>query len=431
LIWLLCFIVLALLTSYVRRKRRSDQVENGTQERVWDESANDDLFETAPIGYLEIDLKGIVRRVNRRECELRKLAQREMVGKYCWDLIPPSERQRYRDQIERRLTGQTALLPYQHQYLRPDGAQVTVEIHEHKLENRYRIIVGLRLASVDVTERKKSEDQAYETAAELRALFQAFPDLFLRLDRDGNVLDCKGGQSSDPFLSAEKFADRNLKDILAPAVVEVFAEAQDKVRKTTTLEVIEFKAEGRQGEQVYESRLLPLSWDHWIAVVRNITARKSGELKLTEYAQELEHKNEELEAALATAREATQLRSRFLANMSHEIRTPMNGVLGMTDFLLATKLTAEQQEFAESIKGSADALMALINDILDLSKIEAGKMRLDRVPFQLGATIAEVASMFALEARLKGLEFVSSIPADLPRVVGDPGRLRQVLRNPR
>ena len=429
LIWLLCFVVLALLTSYVRRKRRSDQVETGTQERVWDESANDDLFETAPIGYLEIDLKGIVRRVNRRECELRKLAQREMVGKYCWDLIPPSERQRYRDQIERRLTGQTALLPYQHQYLRPDGAQVTVEIHEHKLENQYRIIVGLRLASVDVTERKKSEDQAYETAAELRALFQAFPDLFLRLDRDGNVLDCKGGQSSDPFLSAEKFADRNLKDILAPAVVELFAEAQDKVRKTVALEVIEFKAEGRQGEQVYESRLLPLRWDHWIAVVRNITARKSGELKLTEYAQELERKNEELEAALATAREATQLRSRFLANMSHEIRTPMNGVLGMTDFLLATKLTAEQQEFAESIKGSADALMALINDILDLSKIEAGKMRLDRVPFQLGATIAEVASMFALEARLKGLEFVSNIPPDLPRVVGDPGRLRQVLRN--
>jgi PAS domain S-box-containing protein len=429
LIWLLCFVVLALLTSYVRRKRRSDQVETGTQERVWDESANDDLFETAPIGYLEIDLKGIVRRVNRRECELRKLAQREMIGKYCWDLIPPSERQRYRDQIERRLTGQTALLPYQHQYLRPDGAQVTVEIHEHKLENQYRIIVGLRLASVDVTERKKSEDQAYETAAELRALFQAFPDLFLRLDRDGNVLDCKGGQSSDPFLSAEKFADRNLKDILAPAVVELFAEAQDKVRKTVALEVIEFKAEGRQGEQVYESRLLPLRWDHWIAVVRNITARKSGELKLTEYAQELERKNEELEAALATAREATQLRSRFLANMSHEIRTPMNGVLGMTDFLLATKLTAEQQEFAESIKGSADALMALINDILDLSKIEAGKMRLDRVPFQLGATIAEVASMFALEARLKGLEFVSNIPPDLPRVVGDPGRLRQVLRN--
>jgi PAS domain S-box-containing protein len=429
MIWLLSFIVLALLTSYIRRKRRVDHVEAGTEE-VWDESANDDLFETAPIGYLEIDLKGIVRRVNRRECELRKLAQREMIGQYCWDLIPPAERQRYRDQIERRLTGQTALLPYQHQYLRPDGGQVTVEIHEHKLENQHRIIVGLRLASVDVTERKKSEDQAYETAAELRALFQAFPDLFLRLDREGNILDCKGGQSSDPFLSADKFTDRNLKDILPSDVVEQFGEAQDKVRKTGTLEVLEFKAGGKQGEQVYESRLLPLSWDHWIAVLRNITARKSGELKLTEYAQELERKNEELEAALATAREATQLRSRFLANMSHEIRTPMNGVLGMTDFLLATKLTSEQQEFAESIKRSADALLALINDILDLSKIEAGKLRLDRVQFQLGPTIAEVVSLFALEARMKGLGFVSNVPADLPRVVvGDPGRLRQVLRN--
>ncbi|MGD0299360.1 MAG: ATP-binding protein [Bryobacteraceae bacterium] len=430
MIWLLSFIILALLTSYIRRKRRGDQVEAETQGAAWDESANGDLFETAPIGYLEVDLKGVVRRVNRRECELRKLAQREMIGQYCWDLTPPSERQRYRDQIERRLTGQTALLPYQHQYLRPDGAEVTVEIHEHKLENHHRIMVGLRLASVDVTERKKSEDQAYESAAELRALFQAFPDLFLRLDRAGNVLDCKGGQSSDPFLSADKFTDRNLKDVLPSAVVELFGEAQDKVRKTGSLEVIEFKAEGRQGEQVYESRLLPLSWDHWIAVVRNITARKSGELKLTEYAQELERKNEELEAALATAREATQLRSRFLANMSHEIRTPMNGVLGMTDFLLGTKLTDEQQEFADSIKRSADALLALINDILDLSKIEAGKLRLDRVRFQLGATIAEIASMFAVEARAKGLQFVSSIPPDFPRVVvGDPGRLRQVLRN--
>jgi PAS domain S-box-containing protein len=430
MIWLLCFIALALLTSYVRRKRRIENVEDGTNDSVWDESANDDLFETAPIGYLEIDLKGIVRRVNRRECELRRLAQREMIGQYCWDLLPPAERQRYRDQIERRLTGQTALLPYQHQYLRPDGAEVTVEIHEHKLENQHRIIVGLRLASLDVTERKKSEDQAYETAAELRALFQAFPDLFLRIDREGNVLDCKGGQSSDPFLSPDKFAQQNLRDILPEGVALLFGEAQDKVRKTGALELIEFKAEGRQGEQVYESRLLPLSWDHWIAVVRNITGRKGVELKLTEYAQELERKNEELEAALATAREATQLRSRFLANMSHEIRTPMNGVLGMTDFLLATELTTEQQEFAESIKGSADALLALINDILDLSKMEAGKLRLDRVPFQLGATLAEIASLFALEARMKGLAFLSNFPPDLPRVVvGDPGRLRQVLRN--
>ena len=431
LVWLLCFIVLALLTSYVRRKRQPSPNDPSPEDaRLWDESANSDLFETAPIGYMEIDLQGIVRRVNRRECELRKLAPREMIGQHCADLLPPSERARYREQLERRLNGQMALAPYQHKYLRPDGSPVMVEVYEHKLENRHRLAIGLRLASVDVTERKKSEDRAYESATELRALFQAFPDLFLKLDREGRVLDAKGGQSSDAFLSPEKFADHSLKDLLPEPVVAQFGEAQDKVRKTSAVEVIEFHISTRDDRQVYEARLLPLTWDHWIAVVRNITLRKSGELKLTEYAQELEKKNEELEAALTTAREATQLKSRFLANMSHEIRTPMNGVLGMTDFLLGTELTTEQQEYAAAIKRSADSLLTLINDILDLSKMESGKLRIDRVPFDLARTLAEIGSLFALEARMKGLEYASIVPPDLPgKVVGDPGRLRQVLSN--
>ena len=428
LVWLLCFLVIAGFMTYRRRKRPPGSLDH--PERTWDETADEDLFETAPIGYLEIDLEGIVRRVNRKECELRKLAPREMIGKHCWDLLPPAERDRYREPLERRITGQVMLQPYQQKYLRPDGSTVLVEVHEHKMENRYRVVVGLRLASIDVTERKRSEDQAYETAAELRALFQAFPDLFLRLDREGAVLDCKGGQSPDPFLAPDKFSGHNLSEILPESVTAQLGEAQDTVRKTGTVEIVEFTREGRNGLQVYETRMLPLSWDHWIAVLRNITARKAAEQKLTEYAQELERKNEELEAALITAREATQLKSRFLANMSHEIRTPMNGVLGMTDFLLGTQLNAEQLEYAESIKRSADSLLTLINDILDLSKIEAGKLRLEQVAFPLGDTVNEVTSLFALEARLKGLEFVTAIPPGLPaQVSGDPGRLRQVITN--
>ncbi|HYL77246.1 MAG TPA: ATP-binding protein [Bryobacteraceae bacterium] len=390
----------------------------------------DDLFETSPLGYLEIDQKGIVRRVNRRECELRGLAVREMVGKHSADLISPSERQRYRDQVERRMSGQVALVPYQRKYVRPDGTMVAVELHEQLMRSASGHVVGMRIAALDVTERKKSEDEAYQTATELRALFQAFPDLFLRLDREANVLDCKGGQSSDPFLSPERFTNRRLPEILKPEVIAQFREAQDKVRKTNAVEMVEFTLEGRQGPQTYETRMLPLNWDQWIAVVRNITARKAAEKKLREYAQELERKNEELESALVTTREATQLKSRFLANMSHEIRTPMNGVLGMTDFLLATGLNGEQREYAESIKRSADALLSLINDILDLSKIEAGKLRLDRTPFYLAATIQQTASLFALEAQTKGLEFSCCLPPRLPEVaVGDAGRLRQVLTN--
>jgi signal transduction histidine kinase/ActR/RegA family two-component response regulator len=212
--------------------------------------------------------------------------------------------------------------------------------------------------------------------------------------------------------------------------MEQLQEAQEKARRTNAPQIVEFNVESRAGQQVYETRLLPLDWEHSLATVRNITARKNDEQRLQQYAQELERKNEELETALVTAREATQLKSRFLANMSHEIRTPMNGVLGMTDFLLASNLSAEQQEFAGSIKKSADALLTLINDILDLSRIEAGKLRLDRIPFSLAATVEESSSIFALQARTKGLDFATSVSGDLPeQVAGDAGRVRQVLTN--
>ncbi len=328
------------------------------------------------------------------------------------------------------MCGQVALVPYQTKYLRPDGSTVTVEVHEQLLRNRASYVVGMRMAAIDITERKQSEDEAYQSASELRVLFQGVPDLFVRLDCNGKVLDCKGGQSSDPFLAPDNFTGRKLHDILSPEVLVPFREAQDKARLTGAAQILEFAVEGRQGSQVYETRLLPLNWDESIAIVRNITDRRSDERRLKEYAQELEGKNEELQSALMTAREATQIKSRFLANMSHEIRTPMNGVVGMTDFLLGTQLTAEQQEYAESIRRSADGLLTLINDILDLSKIEAGKLRLDRVLFSLEAAVQETTLIYALQARAKGLEFICTILPGLPRAVaGDPDRLRQVLTN--
>jgi PAS domain S-box-containing protein len=426
---LLCCVVMAILgrrlwLSFRLRSRMGVQTEGSAANPV------DGLFEAAPIGYLEIDPKGVVRRVNRKECEMRGLVRRELIGKVCWNLLPPAERQRYREQTERRMSGHLSLLPYQRKYLRPDGSTITVEVHEQLLRDHASRVVGMRLAAIDMTEGKKSEDQAYEAASELRALFQTFPDLFIRLDRSGRVLDSTGGQSSDQFLSPDKFRGKNLQDLLPATVVDQLREGQEKARKTKAPHIVEFNVESRAGQQIYETRVVPLDWEHSIATLRNITARKNDEKRLQEYAQELERKNEELESALVTAREATQLKSRFLANMSHEIRTPMNGVLGMTDFLLGTSLTAEQQEFAGSIKKSADALLTLINDILDLSRIEAGKLRLDRFPFSLAATVEESSSLFALQARIKGLDFSSAVSGDLPdMLVGDAGRIRQVLTN--
>ncbi len=424
----LCFGALAWV--WIRwRKSGSDDAFRVTAE-AFDGEVAGDLFETAPIGYLEIDRAGIVRRVNRCECKLLGRAESELVGEHCAELIPERERAKYREQIKRKLAGQMVLVPHQRQYVRPDGELVAVEVHEQLLRNHRGVVIGLRMESIDVTARKQSEAAAYQNATELRALFQAFPDLFLRVDRNGAVLDAQAGQSSDSFLSKEKFTGRNLGDLLPADVLEHVRSAQEKVRKTSAVEVVEFPIEDRQGRQIYEMRLLPLNWDEWIAIVRNITTRKRNEQRLTSVAQELEQKNQELETALDAAREATRTKSRFLANMSHEIRTPMNGVLGMADFLLGTELDPEQREYAQALQRSAGSLTSLINDILDFSCIEAGTLQLDRVVFSLHTALEQATSEFAPEAEAKGLEFVSTIAPNVPdAVVGDPARLRQVLAN--
>ncbi len=427
-VWLLCLVVLALVVNHLRRAAPPKNAPASPE--VWDRGPVNDLFETAPVGYIEIDRQGLVQRVNRQYLKLVGRDKMELMGKHYVELLPPADRQRHREQIKNRIATHTASLPYQWEFVRSDGVQVILEVHEEVLRDKFGYVVGMRMAAIDVTERKKSDEEAYQIATELRALFQAFPDLFLRVDRDAKVLDATGGLSSDPLLSAERLLGQNLQQILPLDTGRQFLEALDRVRRTTTMEIVEFELDGPIGQQVYEIRVLPLDWEHWIAVVRNITARKIDEQRLKDYAQELEHKNQELESALVTAREATQLKSRFLANMSHEIRTPMNGVLGMTDFLLGTAMTGEQQEYAESIKRSATSLLSLINDILDISRIEAGRLRVDQLPFHLKTILDETASLFALQARAKGLSFRSDFAPALPEVaVGDPERLRQVLTN--
>jgi PAS domain S-box-containing protein len=425
---LLC--VAVLIWMWIRWRKQGSEENLKLDAAPFELDPADDLFKSAPIGYMEIDREGTVRRVNRSQCRLHGRSEEELLGAHCADLIPEPERDRFREQILQRIAGKTALVPYQREYRRPDGARVSVEVHEQLLRNSAGRVIGMRVASIDVTERKQSEAAAYQNASELRALFQAFPDLFLRVGPDGAVLDAQAGKGPDPFLSAEKFKGRNLQDLLPPEVLENIRGAQEKVRKTGALEVVEFPIADRMGSQSYEMRLLPVHWDESIAIVRNVTARITSEQRFRDNALELEQKNLELETALDAAREATRTKSRFLANMSHEIRTPMNGVLGMADFLLGTKLESDQREYAESIQRSAGMLMSLINDILDFSCIEAGTVHLDRVIFSLRAAIEQTTEEFGVEARAKGLEFVSSIAPSVPdRAVGDPARLRQVLVN--
>lgn len=179
---------------------------------------------------------------------------------------------------------------------------------------------------------------------------------------------------------------------------------------------LEYPCEDKEETRWFYGTIRPLAPNRLIIVHEDITERKLAV--------------KALETAKAAAEQANRAKSEFLANMSHEIRTPLNAIIGMAELLASTKLDSRQQQYVEISQRAGDHLLSLIDDILDVSRIESGRMELESVPYDIGGLIEDVAELFALSAQRKGLELNCFIASKIPKkVVGDPGRTRQVLVN--
>ncbi len=275
----------------------------------------------------------------------------------------------------------------------------------------------------DITEQKQAEAARRESEERYRQLVETSPDAIVVHDGDKVVFANSAAKELFRADSTEDYLGRPTLDFIHPDDrPEARRRIQAAMQEGEPLEVTEYRLTRLDGSVfVAEVRTASVTYSGRSAVqivIRDITERKRAEAALKRAKREAEA--------------AARAKSEFLANMSHEIRTPMNGVIGMTSLLLETALDAEQQEYAETIRTSGEALLSLINDILDLSKIEAGELELEQQPFSIDQCVDEAVTLLASKAAEKDLdlELVYWIDDDVPPVVeGDVTRMRQVLVN--
>jgi PAS domain S-box-containing protein len=287
----------------------------------------------------------------------------------------------------------------------------------------------------DETKRHQAEEALRASEERFRELFENANDFIFIHDLKGKILAVnRAGESLTGYSRQELVGE--CFDVIVPP--EARERRQDSVRAHlggSPTQHFELQIVTKSGmcrfldvsTRIMHSRGHPVAIQ---GIGRDVTARKFTQQRLIEQARELEEKNRELSTALQLAREATQLKEQFLANTSHELRTPMNGIMGMVNLLKSTPLAPDQTEYAECISNCANDLLTIINDLLDLSQIEAGRFSISDEPFNVRDSIHSVVKLLSVRADAKKVALSENITGDLPVLVyGDSVRFRQIVTN--
>ncbi|SCY63781.1 PAS domain S-box protein [Desulfoluna spongiiphila] len=387
------------------------------------------IINNLPIGVMIVGKDHIVRRINNAALKMTGHDSDEtIVGHTCHQSICPSEK------------GHCHLKELGHQVdqsekiiIHKDGRHIPV--FKTALEVELGDSEVILEAFMDISSIKKAEKKIRESEARLRTVMETIVDPVAVFNTLGQAT-----YVNPAFTEVFGWTTEELKDPACPFIPEtLLPEIRHAIRKVlggghiNGLETRRNTKTGRTIDVRLGAALLQNASGESNGIVANfqdITREKQAKKELKQINRELEKAIEHAHTLTQRAEMASAAKSEFLANMSHEIRTPMNGIIGMTDLVLGTPLTGEQREYLEMAQMSANALLGLLNDILDVSKIEAGKMELETIEFNLRITLENAVNTLALKAHEKGLELVCHIRPDVPTaLMGDPGRLRQIIVN--
>jgi len=316
---------------------------------------------------------------------------------------------------------------YELTYIRKDGSRFPAVVSVTALRDAQGAIIGYLLIGTDNTARKLVEEEQKKTDQRLRDQ-QFYTRSLIEANIDAIMTTDPAGIITDVNRQMEKLTDCTRDELIGAPFKNYFtdpdrAEAGIKlVLSEKSVSDYELTARARGGKLTVVSYNATTFYDRnrtlqgVFAAARDVTERKRVEL--------------ELQQAKAVAESASRTKSDFLASMSHEIRTPMNAIMGIANLLAKTQLSPEQDKYVQIFRRAGDNLLNLINDILDLSKVEASQLELERIGFSLHDDLDKVMEMIAARGAEKGLILVCEIEAGVPNeLTGDPTRLRQVLLN--